>query len=140
MSIETFVSKVIFLLFNMLSKFVIAFLPRKKHLLLSLLGSLSAVILEPPPNKICHYFQFFPHLFAMKYRTGCHGLCVLNAEFQASFSMLYFHPHQEFFSCSSLSAIRVVSSAYLRLLIFLPAILISPSCIKPGISHDVLCI
>ena len=41
---------------------------------------------------------------------------------------------------SSLSGIRVVSSAYLRLLIFLPAILIPTSFIQPSISHDVLCI
>ena len=44
----TFVSKVMFLLFNMLSRLVIAFLPRSKHLLISWLQSASAVILEPP--------------------------------------------------------------------------------------------
>ena len=44
----TFVDKVMSLLFNMLSKFVITFLPRSKHLLISWLQSLSAVILEPP--------------------------------------------------------------------------------------------
>ena len=54
-------------------------------------------------------------------------LSFLNAEFQASFFILLFHFHQEALSSSSLSAIRVVSSAYLRLLIFLPAILI-PAC------------
>ena len=42
-----FVSKVMSLLFNMLSRFVIAFLQRNKHLLISWLQSLSAVILEP---------------------------------------------------------------------------------------------
>ena len=45
-----FVSKVMSLLFNMLSRFVIAFLPRNKHLLISWLQSPSAVILEPPPK------------------------------------------------------------------------------------------
>ena len=40
-----------FLLFNMLARFVIAFLPRSKHLLISWLQSLSAVILEPPKIK-----------------------------------------------------------------------------------------
>ena len=44
----TFVGKVISLLFNMLSKLVITFLPRSKHLLISWLQSPSAVILEPP--------------------------------------------------------------------------------------------
>ena len=49
----TFVGKVMSLLFNMLSRFVIAFLPRSKHLLISWLQSPSAVILEP--KKIaCH--------------------------------------------------------------------------------------
>ena len=44
---QTFVENVMFLLFNMLCRFVIAFLPRSKHLLISWLQSLSAVILEP---------------------------------------------------------------------------------------------
>ena len=48
---QTFVSKVISLLFNMLSRLVIAFLPRSKHLLISCLKSLSAVILEPKKIK-----------------------------------------------------------------------------------------
>ena len=43
----TFVGKVMFLLFNMLSRLVITFLPRSKHLLISWLQSPSAVILEP---------------------------------------------------------------------------------------------
>ena len=47
----TFVGKVMSLLFNMLSRFVIAFLPRSKHLLISCLQSLSAVILEPKKVK-----------------------------------------------------------------------------------------
>ena len=48
---QTFVGKVISLLFNMLSSLVIAFLPRSKHLLISWLQSPSAVILEPPKIK-----------------------------------------------------------------------------------------
>ena len=47
----TFVGKLMFLLFNMLSRFVIAFLPRSKHLLISWLQSPSAMILEPPKIK-----------------------------------------------------------------------------------------
>ena len=47
----TFVAKVMSLLFNMLSGFVIAFLPRSKRLLISWLQSPSAVILEPPKIK-----------------------------------------------------------------------------------------
>ena len=65
---QTFVGKVMSLLFNMLSRLVITFLPRSKHLFISWLQSPSAVILEPPPqNKVCHCFPLFPHLFAMKW-------------------------------------------------------------------------
>ena len=46
-----FVGKVLSLLFNMLSRLVITFLPRSKHLLISWLQSPSAVILEPPKIK-----------------------------------------------------------------------------------------
>ena len=60
---QTFVGKVISLLFNMLSKFVIAFLPRSKCLLISWLQSPSAVILEPPKIKSV---SIVSHLFAMK--------------------------------------------------------------------------
>ena len=48
----TFVGKVMSLLFNMLSRLVITFLPRSKRLLISWLQSPSAVILEPPKNKV----------------------------------------------------------------------------------------
>ena len=58
---QTFVCKVISLLFNMLlSRFVIAFLPRSKRLLISWLQSPSAVILEPTKNKVSHCFHCFP--------------------------------------------------------------------------------
>ena len=58
----TFVDKVMSLLFNMLSRLVITFLPRSKHLLISWRQSPSAVILEPRKTK----FPLFPHLFTMK--------------------------------------------------------------------------
>ena len=61
---RTFVGKVMSLLFNMLSRLVIAFLPRSKHHLTSWLQSPSATILEPP--KIKSLTVLFPHLFAMK--------------------------------------------------------------------------
>ena len=60
LTIWTFVGKVMSLLFNMLSRFVIAFLPRSKCLLISWLQSPSAVILEPPKDKVCHCFHCFP--------------------------------------------------------------------------------
>ena len=55
----TFVGKVISLLFNMLSRLVITFLPRSKHLLISWLQSPSAVILEPK-KIVSHCFHGFP--------------------------------------------------------------------------------
>ena len=63
---RTFVGKVTSLLFNMLSRFVITFLPRSKHLLISWLQSPSAVILEPP-QKILTLFPLSPHLFPMRW-------------------------------------------------------------------------
>ena len=62
---RTFVGKVMSLLFNMLSRLVIAFLPKSKLLLISWLQSPSAVILKP--LKIKSLFPLFPHLFAMKW-------------------------------------------------------------------------
>ena len=56
----TLVGKVMSLLFNMLSRLVKTFLPRSKHLLFSWLQSPSAVILEPPQNKVSHCFYCFP--------------------------------------------------------------------------------
>ena len=57
----TFFDKVVSLLFNMVSRLVITFLPRSKHLLISWLQSLSAVILEPKKNKVSHCFPiYFP--------------------------------------------------------------------------------
>ena len=65
LTIQTFVSKVVSLLFNTLSRFVRAFLPRSEHLLISWLQSLSTVILKL--KKINQsWFPLFPHLFAMK--------------------------------------------------------------------------
>ena len=55
----TFVGKVMSLPFNMLSRLVITFLPRSKHLLISWLQSPSAVILESPQNEVCHCFHCF---------------------------------------------------------------------------------
>ena len=54
-----FVGKVMSLLFNMLSRLIIAFLPRRKHILISCLQSSPAVILEPK-NTVCQCFRCFP--------------------------------------------------------------------------------
>ena len=62
---RTFVGKIMSLLFNLLSRLVITFLPRSKRLLISWLQSPSAVILEPPQNSLS-LFRLFLRLFAMK--------------------------------------------------------------------------
>ena len=58
----TFVGKVMSLLFNMLSRLVITFLPRSKHLLISWLQSPSAVILEPSKIKSATVSIVFPSI------------------------------------------------------------------------------
>ena len=57
---QTIVGKRISLLFNILSRLVITFLPTSKHLFISWLQSPSVVILEPPQNKVYHFFHCFP--------------------------------------------------------------------------------
>ena len=92
--IQTFVSKEMSLLFNMLSRLNIAFLPRSKCLLISWLQSPSAVILEPKKIK-SHCFDCFPIYLPWSHGTRCHDLCFLNVECYASFFTLLFHFHQE---------------------------------------------
>ena len=65
LTLWTFVAKVMSLLFNTLSRFVIAFLPRSKHLLISWLQSLFTVILDPKKTKSVTA-STFPLLFAIK--------------------------------------------------------------------------
>ena len=67
LTMQAFVDKVMSLLFNTLSRFVIAFLRRSKCLLILWLQSPSAVILEPKNMKSVTV-STFPHLFAMKQR------------------------------------------------------------------------
>ena len=57
---QNYAGKVMSLLFNMLSRLIIALLPRSKHLLISWLQSPSAVIWESRKNKVSHYFHCFP--------------------------------------------------------------------------------
>ena len=80
---ELWLGKVISQLFNMLSRFVIIFLPRSKCLLISWLQSPFAVILEPPPqkSKFCHCFHCFPIYLPWSDGTRCHDLSFLNFEF-----------------------------------------------------------
>ena len=74
------VVKVMSLLFSMLSRLFIAFLPRSKRLLISWLQSPSAVTLEPR-KIVCHYFECFPLYLPWSDGTRCHDLGFLNVEF-----------------------------------------------------------
>ena len=113
--------------FNMLSRLVTTFLPRNKHLLISWLQSSSAVILEPKKIKSLANSIVSPSI--------CYEVIGLDAlifvfwmlSFKPAFSLFSFTSIKWLLSSSLLSAIRVVSSGYLRLLIFLPAILIPGS-------------
>ena len=81
LTIWTFVGRVMSLLLNMLSRFVIAFLPRRKCFLISWLQSLYAMIwFWSSQNKICYCFHFFPFCLPWSDGTRCHDLGVLNAE------------------------------------------------------------
>ena len=124
---RTFVSKVISLLFNMLSRLVITFLPRIKHLLISWLQSLSAVILEPRKIKSATLSTVSPSICHEVMEPDAMILVFWMLSFKPTFSLSSFIFIKRLFSSRSLFARRVVSSAYLRLLIFLPTIFI-PAC------------
>ena len=104
------------LLFNMLSRFVIAFFPRSKHLLISWLQSPAAVILEPKKMTSLIVSIVSPSI--------CHEVKGLDAmilvfgmlSFKPAFSLSSFTFIRRIFSSFLLSAVRVVLSAYLRLI------------------------
>ena len=115
------------LLFNMLSRLVITCLPRSKCLLIPWLQSPSAVILEPKRIKSVTVSTVSPSICHEVMGPDAMILVFWMLSFKPTFSLSSFTSIKRLFSSSSLSAIRVVSSAYLRLLIFLLAILI-PAC------------
>ena len=121
----------------MLSRFFIAFLPRCKRLLISWLQSPSTVILQHKKIKSIAVFIVSSSI--------CHEVMGLDAmsfvfwmlSFKSAFSLFSYTFIKKLFSSSSLSAVRVVSSAYLRLLIFLLAILI-PACASSSLAYCVM--
>ena len=135
LTIQTFVSRITSLLFNTLSRCVIPFLPRSNHLLISWLKSPSTVILEPKRRKSITTSSFSPSI--------CHEVMGLDAIIYFflifliySFKSVLSPPHLPslgsslvplFFKLEWYHLIRVVSSTYLRLLMFLPPVLI-PVC------------
>ena len=119
----TLVGKVMSLLFNILSRLVRAFLPRCQRLLILWLQLPSAVILEPQKIKFVTVSMVFPYICHEVMRLDAMILVFWMLSFKLTFSLSSFTFIKRLF-CSSLSAVRVVTSAYLRLLIFLPVVLI----------------
>ena len=134
----TFVGKVMSLVFNMLSRLVIIFLPRSKRL-----NFMTAVTIcsdfGAQKNKVFHYFHCFPIYLPWSDGARCHDLGFLNVEFKPTFSLSSCTFIKRLFSSSSISAIRVVSSAYLRLLIFLLVILIPAQLVLHPAWHFTWC-
>ena len=79
---QNFVSKIISLLFNMLSRLVIAFLPRSKQVSLNFM--VAVIIFSDfgaQEDEICHYFYCITIYFPWSDGTGCHDLKFMNVEF-----------------------------------------------------------
>ena len=126
LTVQTFVGKAMSLLFNMPSRFAIAFLPLSKHLLISWLQSPSAVILEPKKRKSVTISIFSPSICHEVMGPEAMILVFWMLNYKPAFSCSSFTFIHRLFRSSLLSASRVVVYAYLRSLIFLPAILIPP--------------
>ena len=116
----TFVGKVIFL-FNMLSRLVITFFPRSKHLLISWLQSPSAVILEPPKIKSVTVSTVYPSICHEMMWPDAMILVFWMLSFNPPFSLSSFIFIKRLISSPLLSAKRMVSSAYLKLCYISPS-------------------
>ena len=143
LTVWTFVSKV-----NTLSRFVIAFLPRSKCLPVSWL-QLPSSDFGVQEEKICHCFHFFfylPWSDASTFSSICHEMMGPDAmilvfwmlSFKPTFSLSSFTFVKSLFSSSLPYAIREIPSTYLRLLIFLPAILI-PAWASSSLAFHMMC-
>ena len=89
-------------------------------------------------EEICHYFYLFPLYLPWSNGAGCHVLSILIFSCKLAPSLSSFIPVKRLFKSSSLSAIRVVSSTYLRLLRFLPPILF-PACYSSSPAFLMMC-
>jgi len=94
LTIWIFFCKVISLLFNKLSRFVIVFLLISKYLLISWQQSPSTLILEPKENKICHHSHFSPSIWCGVMGPDVMVLVFWMLSFKPVFFPLLFHPHQ----------------------------------------------
>ena len=121
----------------MLSRLVIAFLPRSKHLSVLWLQWPPAVILEPPKIKSDTVSIVSPSICHEVMGPDAMILVFWMLSFKPTFSLYSFTFIKRLFSSSSLSAMRVMPSVYLKLLIFLPAILI-PACASSSQAFHVM--
>ena len=112
------------LLFNTLSRFAIVFLLRSKCLLISWLQSMSTVILKSKKIKSVTFSTFSSSIYHEVMGRDGIILCFLMLSFKPVSSLSSFTFIKRICFSSSISVIRVVSSVYLRLLIFLLEILI----------------
>ena len=92
---RTFVGKVMSLLFNMLSRLVIAFLPRRNHLLIAWLQSTSTVILEPKKIKSVTVSLVSPSICHEMMGPDAMILRLWMLSFKPAFFSLLFHLHQD---------------------------------------------
>ena len=120
-----------------MSRSVIAFLPRSKHLLISWLKSQSAVILEPKKIHSVTVSIVSPSICNEVKGPDAMIFIFWKLRFKPAFSLSSFTFIKRLFSSSLLSAIRVVSTAYLKLLIFLLAILI-PACASSSLAFHMV--
>ena len=122
------------LLFNMPSRFVTVFLPRSKCLLISFhYCSHYPQCFGAQENRVSHCLHCFPSICNEVMGLDAIILIFLMLSFKLAFSFSSFTLIKKLSSSSSLSAIRVVSSIYLRLLIFLPAVFI-PACVLSSLA------
>ena len=137
----TFVGKVMSLLFNMLSRLVITFLPRSKHLLISWLQSPSALILEPQKIKFATVSIVSPSISHEVMGPDAMILVFRMLSFKPTFSLSYFTFIKRPFSSSLLSAINVVFICVHEVIYISPCNLDSRLCFfQSSVSHDVLCL
>ena len=125
LTIQTFVGKVISVRFNLLSRFVIAFLPKEQAPFNFMTADTNCSDFGAQENKLCHSHHFSSSMWHEMMGSDAMILVSWMLSFKPDFSLSSFTFIKRLFSLSLLSAIRMVSSAHLRLLLFLPAIFIS---------------
>ena len=131
----TFVGKIMSLLFNMLSRFAIAFLPREQ-VFFNFMAAFTVYSDFGAQENSQPLFPLFPHLFAMKWWDQIPWSLFFECWALSHLFHSPLSPSSEG-SLIPLCTIRVVSSAYLRLLIFLPSTFI-PTCASSSLAFCVM--